>query len=453
MANMSNALSNQATDTSFFEFTKNAKNEVTITKYKGNEKIVIIPDELDGGVVTVLSKEAFRENEDLQEVVMPDCIKTVRGGAFENCINLKKVHLSEKISAIVKNTFAGCTGLEEVNIPDNTKELKAGTFSKAPLKKLHIGESLQMIEAGSFYMGKDEPIYENGELKTYRVLKGRDTEEITIDPNNKYLKVVDSMILSSDGKMLLVMMGGEEKCIIPEGVEIIQKGAFSKQAELKEVVFPNSLKVIEETAFRETSLKSIIMPSRLKSIDKEAFLCCRELSSVTFNEGLETIGNSAFYDAPIPVVHLPSTLKQLGQRSFILFQRFDYRKFEQKVIIDPRNPYLWSDGFAIYANTENGVFLSILYHPDLMSIYNKETSWATGDRYEKHIYEVAEGTVGIGEEACSFCSGLLSIHLPDSVKYICDKAFAYSKLEKINIPKGIEVIGKDAFEGTKVREK
>ena len=68
-------------------------------------------------------------------------------------------------------------------------------------------------------------------------------------------------------------------------------------------------------------------------------------------------------------------------------------------------------------------------------------------------YEVAEGTIGIAEAACSNCRGLLSIYLPESVKYISDNAFANcTELRNINIPDGLEIIGKGVFRETKLSE-
>ena len=445
-----NTMPDVTTDPSLFEFTKNKNNKVTIVRYLGNEKRVVIPETLDGGTVKVLGVYSFGGKSELQEVFMPDCIETVRGMTFGDCANLKKVHLSERLTEIVKSTFDGCVALEEVNIPDNTKKLRSTTFRKAPLKKLHIGKSLQIIEEGAFYVGKEETISLPGKPTIHKILKGRDIRDITIDPENDHLKIVDSMILSADGKTLFVMLGGDDICTIPDGVETIKKGTFSKQVQLKEVVFPHSLKVIEDQAFRDTSIRSIVMPSGLRSIGKEAFLGCRELSSVTFNEGLETIGNSAFYDAPISIVNLPSSLKHLGLNSFILFHLLSiHLKFKQQINIDPLNPYLWTDGSAIYTRDEGGIYLSILYGSAFMEFYNS----AFGDKYENHVYEVARGTIGIGESACSFCPGLLSIRLPDSVKFIGEYAFSNSgKLEKIRIPDGVEIIGKGAFKGSGIRE-
>ena len=248
-------------------------------------------------------------------------------------------------------------------------ELKAGVFNDARLKKLHIGRSLIRIEKGAFY----EKTPKAGSSSNVAV---HDITEITIDPLNNSLKVVDSMILSSDGKDLIIWLGGDQTFTIPEGIETIKQGAFSKQVHLKEVFFPDSLKAIERDAFDGTSLRDICLPPGLKSIGFSAFGDCPELTSVTFNEGLETIEGYAYHNAPVPAVNLPSTLKELGRESFIKFQSYGNTGFEQQVNIDPRNPYLQSDGSAIYSrDDEGGMILRFLYDPVFTSEYNSETKW------------------------------------------------------------------------------
>ena len=104
------------TDPSLFEFTKNKNNKVTIVRYLGNEKRVVIPETLDGGTVKVLGVYSFGGKSELQEVFMPDCIETVRGMTFGECANLKKVHLYERLTEIVKSTFDGCVALAFIRV-------------------------------------------------------------------------------------------------------------------------------------------------------------------------------------------------------------------------------------------------------------------------------------------------------------------------------------------------
>lgn len=450
----SNTADENATDPSFFEVKKNAKNEVTVVRYTGNDRRVVVPTMLDGGMVKTIGKEAFNGNNYVQDVVIPDCVSTVNGGAFADCISLKRVKLSENVSKIVTNTFSGCTALEEINVPDGVTELKSGTFRTAPLKKLHIGKSLASLTARAFYEGDRDPV-------SYELKSGCDIREITIDPDNKTLSVEKTMILSKDGKTLFAMLGGDRTCVIPEGVETICDRAFEDQVMLTDVKLPSTVTTIGQEAFTETSLRSVEMPSALREIKERAFENCKKLTSVIFNEGLETIGNLAFrYDA-IPTVMLPSTLKHLGNLSFDAFS--DYTMHKQTIYIDENNETLMSDGCAIYSKESGELTLEVLYGSEfkeyLFGGYDDDDEdedavfYSNYRRQTGEKYTVKDGTVHIAAEACGRCSSLTHIDLPDTLRTVGDNAFYECKaLRHVDLPEGLETIGEGAFRNAGLSE-
>ena len=62
------------------------------------------------------------------------------------------------------------------------------------------------------------------------------------------------------------------------------------------------------------------------------------------------------------------------------------------------------------------------------------------------VLKVQEGTVSIGEEVLSYCTDLVEIVLPNTVKSIGFYAFGdCTSLQKINLPNGITEIGEYAF--------
>ena len=444
-----NTSDEDSTNPDDFEFTKNAKNEITIVKYTGHDRKVVVPVMIGGGMVKTIGKETFNSNNYVQDVIIPDCVNSVQGGAFGNCISLKKVHLSERMSKIVTSTFSGCSALEEVNVPDDVTELKSGTFRNSPLKKLHIGKSLALINGGAFYEGEVDPV-------SYNLINGSDIQEITIDPDNTSLSVDKSMIMSGDGKILYSMLGGDRSCVVPNGVEIISDGAFAKQVKLTDVKLPSSLVEIGERAFRETSLRNVELPANLKIIGENAFYRCKHLTSVIFNEGLESIGDGAFYNAPITTVTLPSTLKHLGKLSFDAFA--DYMEHKQFIYISDDNEKLWADGTAIYSKENGELTLEILYGGGFKDYYYEHAYYGDDDEYEDEDYDysgrdnssreyvVKYGTVHIADEACGRCRSLLGVVLPDTLKTIGNNAFNYcSGLKRVELPEGVEVIGEGAF--------
>lgn len=81
---------------------------------------------------------------------------------------------------------------------------------------------------------------------------------------------------------------------IPEGVTDIGEIAFYGCTNLREVVFPQSLRIIREEAFGETALTEVMLPPGLQSIEEKAFFSCESLNHIEV-PGRETmIGSDAF---------------------------------------------------------------------------------------------------------------------------------------------------------------
>ena len=60
--------------------------------------------------------------------------------------------------------------------------------------------------------------------------------------------------------------------------------------------------------------------------------------------------------------------------------------------------------------------------------------------------------VKIGEGAFAY-TGIEKIEIPESVEYIGDGAFYYAEnLKKVNMPKGLKFLGKNAFSNTRINE-
>lgn len=67
---------------------------------------------------------------------------------------------------------------------------------------------------------------------------------------------------------------------VGEGVTAIGCGTFLNHTALKDVSLPESLKVIEYMAFRNTALESVTLPSGIRSVWERAFACCSNLKEI-----------------------------------------------------------------------------------------------------------------------------------------------------------------------------
>lgn len=433
----------EATDSAYFKYSMDRKGNITISGFTGDMETVVIPGMIEGHPVTTIGKGAFQNCKHLVDVSMSDYITTMQGDSFRDCISLKKIHLSNGISKIITTSFDGCIGLKEINIPDGVTEIKRATFKDSHLEKLHIGKSLSAIESTPFYNGEYNPY--TGKQKTTRAIN-----KITVDPANPYLKAVDTMVLSKDGKTLYAMLGNKKTVTIPEGVEVIGNYAFEGLTFLYDVILPESLVAVGEKAFSGTAIRSVTLGQNVKRISTEAYANCPDLTAAVFNDGLEEIGDKAFAGSPIASVQLPASVRTLGAESFNCFAGgycyYGGNESSQSFKIDSSNPYIKADGNALYTITENKKTLQALYGQTFHQyIYD--------NRQKTLEYTVQDGTTHIGPAAFGRCASLGKVTLPEGLISIGDNAFVdCQNLSDVVLPSTIEVIGDYAFRGTSLKK-
>ena len=130
--------------------------------------------------------------------------------------------------------------------------------------------------------------------------------------------------------------------VIPEGVKTISQNAFfnANTSKITSIKLPNSLKCIEDYAFKGMALKSIEIPDTVNELGENAFYSCTQLKSIKLSSGLKklsknlfdgctqltdvtipdsvtTIESECFYECyGLKSIKLPNTLKELGGGAF-----------------------------------------------------------------------------------------------------------------------------------------
>ena len=101
-----------------YEYTIKTPNTIDIVKYRGNASDVIIPDAIDGYQVQGIAAGAFKGNNRIRTITLPDSIDAIGSYAFTSCINLQEIIFPKNLSQIGKMLFLGCEKLESaiVNI-------------------------------------------------------------------------------------------------------------------------------------------------------------------------------------------------------------------------------------------------------------------------------------------------------------------------------------------------
>lgn len=149
---------------------------ITITKYKGNDSIVDIVEVFSGETVIAIGTGAFKSNDYISKVILPDTVETIGESAFAYCDALLEISVSggeSSLATIGSGAFRDCTGLSvfpfegvksigenafrntlltEVVLPEGFAVLGESAFRECPaLSKITLPSTLNSIGAYAFY--------------------------------------------------------------------------------------------------------------------------------------------------------------------------------------------------------------------------------------------------------------------------------------------------------------
>ena len=150
-----------------FEYIKieNSKNnELAISGYRGTDKHVTLPAQIQGNPVVALNYSAFAFS-DIESISMPDSIVFIASGAFYHCQSLIAIEFSDNIVTIGSEAFAACTALKSVQLPKQLQILREAAFRDCTaLERVWIPKTLQSFGLSVFTSDAalSEIIFEEG---------------------------------------------------------------------------------------------------------------------------------------------------------------------------------------------------------------------------------------------------------------------------------------------------
>ncbi len=190
---------------------------------------------------------------------------TIVGNKAVFLIDREQMQVKSGADVDLKELFPGETQVEDWKYYMETaltaKSLHKGTtgigrfaFARSGLKSIILPEGLTTIEYAAFYHCDDlEEVYIPATVTEIEAHAFGYTAWMEDFLNGKTYPGTDFLIVG-DG-ILLAYRGSAEKVMIPEGVKTIAAESFLNHKEIKEVVYPTSLKIIEENAFKGTNIK------------------------------------------------------------------------------------------------------------------------------------------------------------------------------------------------------
>ncbi len=217
-----------------------------------------IPEQIEGEPVTIIAENAFSDNTEISELVIPDTVKFICENAFSNCSELESLGMCAEVSSIGENAFSGCEKLTTVayfSTPDNWAEITFKNKTANPAfftNQIYFGEEL--------------------------------ISDITLSEGITEIKPYSFCFFNNLKSISL-----------PEGVTEIGEFAFEFCENLTEIKIPESVNKIGEYAFNYTSLESVQVSRNLNYIGDYAF-SNTYIEAIELPESLRTLGSNVFYE-------------------------------------------------------------------------------------------------------------------------------------------------------------
>ena len=429
---------------------------------------------------------AFSNCTNLTTVTLPSSLQVLDKGAFEGCKKLRDVTLPQSLTAILPYVFANCA-IEHIDFPQTLTEIGEGAFSSCPIRDIIFPSELRSIGNTAFYgssihsltipksvinIGDDAFAYSK-DLKTVVI----ENAPLTLGSSfngcssleNVNLGNAVTEINGSHHYILGWAQGTFTNCtslkdiVIPNSIKVIGGSAFMGCSNLESVTLPNALTQIEGSAFRNCyNLKEIGLPETIQIIGPYAFDGCKSLNKIDFPETLSTIEEYAFRDCiGISEIVIPTNVSKLGGYSFYGCNNL------KSVIID--NAVVSIEDYVFYgcsslSNVDLGRATYIgcgafRFCNSLSSITIPNSVTSIGEDSDSRAFwgcnALTSVTIGNGLPKIPFgmfqdCGKLNEIIFVEGsrVSYINNNAFQNCRsLKKIELPASINYIYGDAFNG------
>lgn len=143
------AESSTYTDSTDFVINTLDSSTAEITEYIGTDKQVIIPEQIDGLIITKIGKAAFN-NTEIESVVLPETIEKIDKYAFNDCAQLKSIKFTGNESVIDNTAFINVGSdtetLTQIVVPNSWKKSDMPTDSKTPWHGGYFNTSIYSSE-------------------------------------------------------------------------------------------------------------------------------------------------------------------------------------------------------------------------------------------------------------------------------------------------------------------
>lgn len=235
-------------ETGSFQYELNSEGKCEITKYVPNSvKVVdvVLPKDIDGRDIVGIAADAFKAENSLRSVVIPETYTYVGDYAFYDCDALESVTFEgENIAVIGKGAFEGCDVLSSLTLPGSVESVGNFAFKECvSLTNIDLSGKVKEIGEGAFYgCSALEKISLSNDIEkiSKNAFFGCDALEFTVENNACYLGNTENPYLVLVSAVSLNV----EECKVNDATKVIANKAFAGCSLLSELTLGNNVRTI-----------------------------------------------------------------------------------------------------------------------------------------------------------------------------------------------------------------
>ena len=278
-----------------YRYVELPRRRVRIVRCESAAKILVVPERIDGKLVTEFSDGAFAGLSHVQSLACPPAVERVGAAAFAECAQLRRLVLPAAAVQTSPTWLLGCEQLDDVTLPAKATSFDEDFLASFAPRRVFLGARVRRFAVPE---------------RWFATLR-----EFAIDADNRWIKTDGTCIYSSDGKKLLTCAVHRPVVDVASGCEEIARKAFAGNIELASVNLPESVRIISASAFAGSGLVEFESGGGLREVATRAFARCNKLVHVQLAEGLERVGDEAFAHChTLAQISMPSSLRDLGAR-------------------------------------------------------------------------------------------------------------------------------------------
>lgn len=233
-----------------------------------------------------------------------------------------------------------------------------------------------------------------------------------------------------------------ERVVLSDKLVFIPKYCFSGCNNLKTIVIPDNVSIIDEGAFQYSGLESITLPQNVQHIGDFCFADSKSLQQINIPDALNYLGIAVFRDCPkLNLIEVSQSHSLLAIHNDMLISKDTTRIFFC--------PQTVQGDIQLHEKTkviEDGAFYGcssitkIVFNENLDSI--QPLSFYGCSSLKELIFP---RLIYIGDRAFDSCSSVTNILLPNTLKELGFGCFYYTQISTITIPGSVEILNDKVF--------